>query len=263
MNNGKGKLTTRDVATARALTFAPWISLLLLPLPITVVFLVLFFSTSAPDAAAFYLVLAAISLGVGFAAGLLIALMILVYRSRWLARLRDKLAADGITADELIWFKTELTSVERKALKEMERTNPLLADAYRETLASRVTASRIISRARRELLKVERRMGRALTLSPADVSSLTADLESDHQQLQSIRDRATEQLSKTRARLQMIEATASRNLSQIETDQMLRRLTAAQEQVPLALQMIEMEQQAMRDAEHDIDRETDRNKLPS
>jgi hypothetical protein len=51
----------------------------------------------------------------------------------------------------------------------------------------------------------------------------------------------------------MIEATVSRNLDQAETDLMMRRLNATQDQLPLVLEMAQLEKQALKEAEHQID----------
>ena len=48
---------------------------------------------------------------------------------------------------KLDFFFPELTSGERRALREMEARQPLLADAYRETLALRLNASRLTASA--------------------------------------------------------------------------------------------------------------------
>ncbi len=237
---------------ARLLKWLPWLSFFLLTLPAPVVFLALFLTASATDTAAFYLVFAVLSFGIGALVGLLVVLAFFLYRRRWLARLRDRLAEDGITAGEVRWFRSELTSAERKTLDEVQKQNPLLADAYCETLAARLTASRIIARARGERLKVERRMNRARSLLGADTTSLLNDLQADHQQLEALRSEATSRLAEARARLQMIEAAASRTLNQRETDLMLQRLTASQNHFPLAIEMARLEQQMLKEAETEL-----------
>jgi len=192
-------------------------------------------------------VLVGLSLTFGFALGLAIAAILLIYRRRWLSRLRDRLASDGITADEVVWFRSELTTAERRALKEIEQSNPLLADAYTETLASRLTASRIISRSKRELLKVERRLNRARMLGTPEAKTLQADLAGDHERLKRLLQQADEHLAKAKTRLQTIEATASRSLTQGETDLMMQRLGTAQDQLPLVLEIDQLERQMLRE----------------
>ena len=146
MSQAIGKLSSKDVTTDRLLKIAPWIAVVAASIPAPLLFLVLFLTATATESAAVYLLLAGLSLTLGFALGVVIAAFLLFFRRRWLSRLRDRLASDGITADEVVWFRSELTSAERASLAEIERINPLLADAYRETLANRLTASRIISR---------------------------------------------------------------------------------------------------------------------
>ena len=252
MSQSKGKLSARDETLARALKVAPWLALLLASVPAPLLFLVLFLTATATDTAAVYLLFAALSLALGLALGLLVALILTLYRRRWLSRLRDKLALDGITANEVVWFESELTSAERQSLAEIKRSNPLLADAYLETIATRLTASRIISKSRRELMRVERRINRVRGLNSADSASLLEDLASDRQGLERIRQTAGEHLVKANTRLQLIEATASRSMDQAETELMMRRLSTAQDQLPLVLEMARLEQQAVREAEKQI-----------
>jgi hypothetical protein len=164
MSQSQGKLSGKDATTARLLKIAPWIALLAASLPAPLVFLVLFLTTTTTESAAVFLLLAGLSLTLGFALGVVIATILLIYRRRWLSKLRDRLASDGITANEVAWFRSELTSAERASLAEIEQSNPLLADAYLETLANRLTASRIISRSKREMLRVERQINRARTV---------------------------------------------------------------------------------------------------
>jgi hypothetical protein len=251
MSQAIGKLSSKDVATARLLKIAPWIAVLAGSVPAPLLFLVLFLTASATESAAVYLLLAGLSLTLGFALGLVIAAILLIYRRRWLSKFRDRLASDGITADEVVWFRSELTSAERAALAEIERSNPLLADAYRETLANRLTASRIISRSKREMLRVERQINRARTLNTPEAASLQQELAADHERLEQLRQQATDHLAKAKTRLQMIEATASRKLTEGETDLMMQRLGSSQDQLPLVLEIAKMEQQALLEAKVD------------
>ncbi|HEY6217588.1 MAG TPA: hypothetical protein VIW74_13055 [Pyrinomonadaceae bacterium] len=251
MSQAIGKLSSKDVASARLLKIAPWLAVLAASVPAPLLFLVLFLTAAATESAAVYLLLAGLSLTLGFALGVVIAAILLIYRRRWLSKLRDRLASDGITADEVVWFRSELTSAERAALAEIERSNPLLADAYRETLANRLTASRIILRSKVEMLRVERRINRARTLNTPESASLQEELAADHERLQQLRQQATDHLAKAKTRLQMIEATASRRLTEGETDLMMQRLGSSQDQLPLVLEIAKMEQQALIEARAD------------
>ena len=246
-SQNKGKLTGKDAKTAVALKHARWIAVFLASLPAPLVFLVLFFTAAATETAAVYLFLAFLSLTFGFALGLVIAAILLIYRRNWLSKLRDRLASDGITANEVVWFRSELTSAERKSLAEIERSNPLLADAYLETLANRLTASRIMARSRREILKVERQINRARTLRTAESAVLQRDLVEDRKRLQGLYQQASDHLSQAKTRLQVIEATANRKLNQGETEMMMQRLGSAQDQLPLVLEIAQLEQQILRE----------------
>jgi hypothetical protein len=243
----KGKLSGKDARTAALLKYSPWIAVFLTSIPVPLVWLVLFLFSTTTEAAAVYLLLAGLSLALGFALGLVIAAILLVYKKNWLSKLRDRLASDGITANEVVWFRSELTSAERKSLSEIERSNPLLADAYLETLASRLTASRIMSRSRKEILKVERHINRARTVRTAESDALQKDLAEDHKRLKNVYSQATEHLNQAKTRLQVIETTANRKLTQGETDQMMRRLGSAQDQLPLVLEIAQLEQQILRE----------------
>lgn len=251
MSQSQGKLSGKDATTARMLKIAPWIAMLAASLPAPLVFLVLFLTTTTTESAAVYLLLAGLSLTLGFALGVVIATILLIYRRRWLSKLRDRLASDGITANEVAWFRSELTSAERASLAEIERSNPLLADAYLETLANRLTASRIISRSKREMLRVERQINRARAVRTPESESLQQELTADHERLAHLRQQANDHLAKAKTRLQMIEATASRKLTEGETDAMMQRLGSSQDQLPLVLEIAKLEQQALLEAKAD------------
>lgn len=242
-----GRLNAGDERMSQLLKWAPWLSLLIVTLPVPIVFLILFMAAATTDGAAIYLLLSFVSLGLGLVVGLLLLLMLFLYRKRWHTRLRDRLALDGITAAEVPWFTSELSSEERNTWAELKQKNPLLADAYCETLAARLTATRIIGRARGETLRIERQINRTRNIRNVDTSTLLNDLLSDRQRSEELRKEANARLSETKARLQTIEAAANRKLSQTETDLMLRRLEASQAHFPLALEMANLEEAALRE----------------
>lgn len=242
-----GKINAGDERIARLLNWTPWLSFVAVTLPLPIVFLVLFLAAAATDTAAVYLLLSFVSLGLGLVVGLLLLILLMLYRRRWHSRLRDRLALDGITAAEVPWFASELSSEERKIWDELKPKNPLLADAYCETLAARLTATRIIGRARRETLRVERQINRARSLRGVDTSLLLEDLLADRLRSEELRKEANLRLTAAKARLQTIEAAANRRLTQKETDSMLQRLAASQEQFPLALEMESLEREALRE----------------
>jgi hypothetical protein len=249
------ELTKRDRATALALKWGPWLAPVLLSLPLPLVFvLLLFLSASNPAAAVSFLFFAALTFGIGLVAGIALAIFMLVYRNTWLKNLRDRLAVDGVKANELDWFMAELATAERKALKEMGQQDVLLADAYRETLASRITASRVTAAAKKELRLVERRINRVGYLTGADTTTLREELNDDRQRLRQIEAEAIQRRVESEARLQQIEAAAHRGQSLANTDVALKRLNATREQLPLALEAAKID----REIRDEIDREAAR-----
>jgi hypothetical protein len=267
--NGAGKdstLSTRERAMGRILQWAPWLVPFLVALPLPIFFLVLYFISSVTETAAIYMLLALSSLGIGAIVGLFVMIFLFVYRTRWMKRMRDKIAADGITAEELPWFMSELTKAERQALDSIEGQNALLADAYRETLAARLTATRVTASAKRELLLVERRLNRVSYIQGTDTTGLQAELRADRARLERIRQEATERRGESEARLQMIEAAASRGASWEETNIALQRLGTSREQLPLALEVARLEQQEREDTDRyvrEIDGRARTQKLPA
>lgn len=246
------ELTKRDQLTASALRWGPWLAPLLLSVPVPLVILVIaLVSGFNPAAVVSLFALAAVTFGVGLVLGLSIAVFLAIYRTSWLKNMRDKLAKDGVTAGELDWFLGELSSSERKALKEMDQQDVLLADAYRETLASRITASRVTSSVKKELRLVDRRLNKISYMQGADTTALRSELDEDRTRLSQIESEAIERRVEAEMRLQQIEAAARRGQSLAHTDIALKRLNATRDQLPLALESAKIE----REIHDEIERE--------
>ena len=237
-----GKITAREKLMARIFQWAPWLAFFVVALPVPLYFLMKYFSSS--QEAAVNILLAMTSLAVSSVVGIGVALFLLYYRRHWAQKVRDRVAAGGVTADELPWFMSELTTTERQALKEIEAQNPLLADAYRETLASRITATRIVANSKRELMLVERRLNRTAYIQGADTTSLQEELRADRERLEQVKLEGSERRAEAETRLQMIEAAASRGAGWDETNIALHRLSASRDQIPLALESARLEQEA-------------------
>jgi hypothetical protein len=248
----QGKIAARDENVARLLEWIPWLSFFAISLPLPIIFLVLFFSAASTEGAAVYLFLSLMGGAVGLGAALILVLVLLLYRKRWRRKLRDKLASDGITASEVDWFLPELTSAERKTLSEIKSRSPLLADAYCETLAGRLMATRLINRTKKDLMLVERRINRLALIKGADTRSMQKELLEDRAKLAEVKQAAASRLAETQARMQMIEAAASRDVSHGETYLMQERLSLAQEHLPLVIEMAQMERRALEEAEQDL-----------
>jgi len=247
--NSEGKITARDKTMAQVITWLPWLTFFGVSLPAPIIFLVLFVASSTTEAAAVYLFLTVLGAALGVGAAVVLLLSLLFYRKQWLKKLRDRLALDGITASEVPWFMPELTTAERQTLKQMQGRSPLLADAYSEILATRLMATRLLGRTKSDLMLVERRLNRLALIQDADTTDLRNELREDQARLGNARREAGARLAETQARMQMIEAAASRDLSHGDTYAMLQRLSAAQQHLPLAIEMAQLERRALDEAE--------------
>src|SRR5260370_40145584 len=196
----------------------------------------------------------------GLVARVMRVVLLGVLRRRWALQVRERLASDGVTADEVEWFMPERTRDERRALKGMEQQQPLLADAYRETLALRLNASRLAASARRDLLQVERRLNRARYLNAPDTAVLIEELRRDRTRLEGVKQEGASRRAEAEARLQMIEAAASRGASWNETNYMLQRLDEGRAHVPLGLESARAEQQVREDTQREL--RTSQNRQP-
>lgn len=243
-----GKLTPADRRAQRIWNAAPWLALTLVTFtPPVVLSLIALLTGGAP-----LWLLAIVSLPVSFLIAVIVATMLLFFRRNWVKSVRERLASDGITADEIDWFRAELTKSEKRALESMDEQQPLLADAYRETLALRLNASRLASNARRDLLLVERRISRARYLNSPDTKILMEELNSDRTRLEQLRHEGSSRRAEAEARLQMIEAAASRGASWAETSFMLQRLDEGRKNIPLGLENERARQQLREDAEREL-----------
>jgi len=247
------KVTSRDKMMAQVFQWVPWLGFFVVALPVPLYFLIKYFSTSQDAALNFLLALT--SLGVGSVIGFAVTLFLLYYRRHWAQKVRDRVAAGGVTAEELPWFMSELTPAEKQALKEIDTQNPLLADAYRDTLASRITATRVIANTKRELLLVERRLNRTAYIQGADTKALQEELQADRRRLEQVKLEGSERRAEAETRLQMIEAAASRGAGWDETSIALQRLSASREQLPLALEAARLEHAAREETDEVLRKE--------
>lgn len=243
-------MSAGDRLTAALLRWLPWLVFAACALPLPAYFLYQYFT--AAENVGEQMLLALTTLGVGALVGLLAALFVVFYRGRWEKGLRERLASDGVTAAELRWFANELTPAQRGALKEMEARNPLLAEAYRETLAARVTAARVLSAARRDSAAVERRLAEASRLQAPGRAALEEDLRKDRARLERIRAETDGHRAELETRLQTIEALAERRASEAETEVALGRLGAARGHTPLALETGRAEAEAREEVELEL-----------
>jgi hypothetical protein len=244
------KMASGERMKATLLRWSPLFIFLIITLPPPAYFLFRYFN--AAENPGEYMIFALTSLVVFALFGVVAATAVFMYRKFWERRLRERLAADGLTVDELPWFVSELPAAQRLALKQMEAQNPLLADAYRETLAASVSASHVLASAKREAEAVERRLKNAAGLQAMNRAKLERDLLEDRARLAGVEREAAEHYREMEARLQMIEAMASRDASHAETRIALERLGSVRDNLPLGLAAAQSEQDAREEVEREI-----------
>ena len=235
------EITPSDLARGRKLklgAFAAPVILTLLPAIVTIVLMLL--AATGPPAAAVILFVGIIATVIGFVIGVTIAVILAQKRSAWTREMRERIAADGIKAEEIDWFRNELKPSEKRALKAVEARDLMLADAYRETLASRLTATRIVKSSKRELLLAKRRQSSLKQLKSARAEEFQIEINKDIDKIGKISDEAKLMLAEAESRLQMIEAASSRGGSLADAEVALKKLTARAAELPLALESAKM-----------------------
>ena len=250
------EITKKDVSKERRLkATAVSLPIVLSVVPALAFFIMTFIFGSTPPLAATFLFFSLVSLIVGFIAGGIGSAATMMYRSKWLGQLREKVAIDGIKASEVSWFTKEIKTEEKKALKEIKTKNLLLADAYEETLASRLTATRIIKSTGKELLLAKRRKNKLKYLKSEKLNDFKSEIEKDISNLSGIKTEAKEMLIEAESRLQMIEAASRRGNELAGNEIALKKLSARTEQLPLALESAKMEDELRREFVNEFEEE--------
>ena len=251
-------VTRGDLAKDKALVYGAWASPVLFAAVPALVFFTLYviFGSASPAVAATYLFLSLISLVVGAIAGLAVSGGLLFQRSRRSARLRERIAVDGIKAHEVDWFKNELTTNEKQSLKQIEAKNqPLLTDAFRDSLAVRLTAARILKSTKQEILLVQRRQNKLKYLKSENSTNLQEELKNDFEKLQEIKTEAEEMSVEAETRLQMLDAASRRGTTFNDSELTLKKLAARTSELPLALESAKMEREIRMELEKELENE--------
>lgn len=244
------EVTRKDLARGRNMKIGAWTSpFLLSALPAAIFLILSVLSSGAPVFAISFFLLGVISTIIGFVIGLIITSILAYKHSVWTTEMRERIAADGIKAEEIGWFKHELKSVEKKALKEIEAADLLLADAYRETLASRLTATRIVKSSKRQLLLARKRQNKLKYLKSEKSENFQEEVKNDVEKISSINEEAKQMLVEAETRLQMIEAAAVRGHKLADSELALKKLSARTSELPLALESAKIEEEIRRELE--------------
>lgn len=250
----KYEVTQRELARGRNLKIAAVSAPLVLTGVPAVLFTVLaFLFGSTPPVAFTIFVVGIILTAIGFVAGLAFTGYFAYRYSTWTSEMREKIAADGIKAEEIEWFRAELKSGEKKALRSISGSDALLADAYRETLASRLTATRIVRSSKRELSAIQRRRGKIKQFKTERGKEFREQIEQDAAKVSAIHDEAKQMLAEAEARLQMIEAAAVRGRSTADNELALKKLSTRAANLPLALEEARLTQEMSKQLEAELE----------
>ena len=254
----KYDISKRELARGRNLKIAAFSAPVVLAGAPAILFLLLMFvfGSTPPVAATFFFIGLILTIA-GFVVGLGLSGLFAYKHSNWTREMRERIAADGIKAQEIDWFRHELRSNEKRALKEMRR-DPMLLDAYRETLASRLTADRIIRSSKKELLAAKRRQAKIRQLKRLNTDSaarFNVEIERDLEKIGSINDEAKLMLAEAESRLQMIEAASIRGSSLADSELALKKLSARAAELPIALEEAKMAEEIRRELEEETEKE--------
>jgi len=243
-------VTSKDLAKGRNMKIGAVGAPVVLTVLPAIVFAILFVLFASTTPAAFSLLFfGVLSTVIGLIIGLTVSGILMYRHSNWTKEMRERIAADGIKAEEIGWFTKELKPLEKKALKALGAADPLLEDAYRETLASRLTATRIVRSSKRELQYAERRKQKLKYLKSENSGQFQEEVTKDIHKLSSIRDEAKLMLAEAESRLHMIEAAAMRGSNIADNELALKKLTARTAELPLALEAAKMEDEIRRELE--------------
>lgn len=247
------EVTRKDLVKEKSLKYGAIASpFLFSTIPALILFVLGFILGTTPPLAATFFFLSFITLIVGFVFGFIVSGSLLYYRSKWLADIRERIAFDGIKAQEIDWFRHELSTSEKKVLKEVEKRDLLLGDAFRDTLAARLTATRIKKATNRELLLVKRRQNKIKYLKSENSENLKKEVDADIEKLQKIKSEAEEMNIEAQTRLQMIESTARRG-DLADTELALKKLSARTAELPFALESAKMAEEIRKELETELE----------
>lgn len=243
----------RDLAKGRNLMIGAIVAPPLLSgIPAALFFTLMFIFGTTPPAAAVFFFLALITGAVGLLVGLGVSGYFGYRRANWTKEMRERIAADGIRAEEIEWFKHELKSNERRALAEITARDALLADAYRDTLATRLTATRMIKSSKRELQLMQRRQNKLKQINTDRAKEFQVTLGKDIEKIDSINNEAKVMLAEAETRMQMIEAAAVRGSAVADSELILKKLSARAAELPLALEEAKMAEEIRAELENEL-----------
>lgn len=250
----RNEVTPRDLARGRNLRVGGIMApIVLTALPIAIFLILTVILSGAPIFAVSSFIVGLIATVIGFFIGIGLSIYFFSKHQSWTNEMRERIARNGIGAEEIDWFRKEMKPAEKRALKAMDTADPLIADAYRETLASRLTATRIVKSSKKELQVAKRRELKLKSLKAENTAKFLEQLREDTGKIESINLEAKQMLAEAESRLEMIEASAARGGSFSDTEVALKKLAARASQLPLALEAARIQEEAIAELEKDDD----------
>ena len=138
---------------------------------------------------------------------------------------------------------------EKRMLGSLRRANPLLADNYADSVAARLTAARIVRSSNRELSLMQRRKLKLRSLKVENAESFLRSLDEDISKVTAIRDEAKAMLTEVEARIQMLEAAATRGTSVADFEVALKKLSARSLELPAELERARLAEEIRQELE--------------
>lgn len=259
----RGDITKRDLTRGSRLKAAAVAAPVVLASAPAILFTILFILFgSAPPAAVSIFFLGVLFTILGLVVGLGLTGFFTYRHANWRRELKERMAARGIRAEEVDWFRKEMKPSERQTLKLISARDPLLADAYRETLASRLTATRIVKMSKKELLLMQRRQNKLKYYKTESSQQFLKELDGDVVKIKSINDEAKEMLTEAEARLQMIDVASLRGSSIADSELALKKLSARASELPLALENAKLTEEIRQELEKETEEAEDTLVLP-
>ena len=244
------QVTRRDLAKRRNLLIgsiaAPFV-LGGVPAIVTVILSVLF--GASPSAAITIFFFGFLIAAIGFLAGIVLGGYFAFRRNRYTRELRERIAADGIRADEIDWFRNEMKPGEKRMLDGLRRRDLLLADSYADSVAARMTATRIFKGSKRELQLMQRRKNKLKQLKTESAAEFQRSIDGDIANVSSIRDEAKVMLAEAETRIQMLEAAATRGTSIADSELALKKLSTRTMELPAELERAKLAEEIRRELE--------------
>jgi hypothetical protein len=245
-------ISNADLVKGRRYKIGAAAAPVLLPIvPAAITFVLLLLAASGPPAAAVILFIGIVSTMIAFLSGVVVSAVLLKKNADWSREMRDRIAASGIRAEQIDWFRAELKPAEKRALKAVSARDALLADAYRDTLASRLTATRIVKSSRKELLLARKRQNSVKRLKSGRSADFAAEIERDIGKIDKINNEARQMLAEAESRLEMIEAAAARTGTLADSELALKKLSARTAELPLALESARISDEIRQELENE------------